>query len=578
MDVLLKVLRKLSVPPSDSASYDSSLTFEDAVTFLKENVHEDQFVFHANLPNVFIHSMLVPLSSVNPPIAEDLLSWHCDAYSGWSIVVSYHPIESIAIAPPLSGTGSIALDQGEQLLFARQFEGRIGEKHYFEFLQKFLQVSDLHYLSERNAYCRFDRHGDIEEVIRVLSVPDTGENSDGAVVTVTREVLERYATLTGTAVVRTYDLTRFRPAHFGGWRSGKDAIITDEPDFFYRIHLEPGHASYIRGCQVVRSHIAVDTIAREFHPTVDKNARYESYIAVDWRNQDIREISCAPGATANYFTKSSLPFEISPAFFRPEVLSKYKADSEKYKMTGRTISCRGTWSLNTYDTNDAGQVHTYLVYLRNLPYEEQLHWKIYNEAPKGSISQRAYLRDFEGSWEEFYDPLDSIKEEVGKLQGQRTPWWTLRSDDSIDRAHYPVTDSADEWANEILHLDQLIIESFEKSWFKKQLTHLGLKPDANVGSLMLIEAYLGAASPEATEAQNIVAPLKELHELRSKLKGHAVGRSTLSKIRQKALNQHGSYKKHFRALCQRCDESLRRIENIVKEQHPIRPSSDQESG
>ena len=91
------------------------------------------------------------------------------------------------------------------------------------------------------------------------------------------------------------------------------------------------------------------------------NRQYAAFTAVDWKNNVICEISCAPGATSNYFTRSDLPFEMSPVFFRPEVLLKYKADSDKYRLAGRSISCRGGWSLQTYDINDAGQVHTYLV-------------------------------------------------------------------------------------------------------------------------------------------------------------------------------------------------------------------------
>jgi len=72
----------------------------------------------------------------------------------------------------------------------------------------------------------------------------------------------------------------------------------------------------------------------------------------------ITEISCNPTCLANYFTKSDLPFEISPAFFRPEVLLRYKSDPDKYELTIRSISCRDAWYLQTYDINDAGQVHT----------------------------------------------------------------------------------------------------------------------------------------------------------------------------------------------------------------------------
>ena len=61
------------------------------------------------------------------------------------------------------------------------------------------------------------------------------------------------------------------------------------------------------------------------------------------------------GQTANYFTQSDLPFEMSPAFFHPEVLTRYKSDSDKYTLQDRSISCRGAWHLQTYDINDAGQ-------------------------------------------------------------------------------------------------------------------------------------------------------------------------------------------------------------------------------
>ena len=56
-------------------------------------------------------------------------------------------------------------------------------------------------------------------------------------------------------------------------------------------------------------------------------------MAHDRKHDRIAEISCAPSALANYFTESDLPFEITPAFFHPEVLLKYKMDREKYWLT-----------------------------------------------------------------------------------------------------------------------------------------------------------------------------------------------------------------------------------------------------
>ena len=119
-------------------------------------------------------------------------------------------------------------------------------------------------------------------------------------------------------------------------------------------------------------------------PTTQESVpeEYESFLAFDWKNREIKEISCSPTALVDYFTESELPYQLTPAFFRPEVLSKFKGDREKYSLTDRSIFCRGSWHLQTYDINAEGQVHTYLVYLGRLPHEEQLHLEQYNEEPK----------------------------------------------------------------------------------------------------------------------------------------------------------------------------------------------------
>ena len=258
-----------------------------------------------------------------------------------------------------------------------------------------------------------------------------------------------------------------------------------------------------------------------------------------------------------------LPFELSPAFFKPEVLLKYKADSDKYRLAGRSISCRGAWSLQTYDVNEAGTVYTYLLYLRNLPYEEQLYWKSYNERPKASISQRAFTTDFEGEWHQEYDPLNSLKGVIGDLNRDQAPWWTLRSEKQLDQLHYPVTSSADEWANEILNLDQLVVEGFETKWIRNKVQSMGRSPEVHFGSLRLVEECLVALGFAEDDAKNVVAPIKEAHDLRSKVKGHASGKEGAA-IKKQILKDHGGYKDHFHALCQRCDESIRAISEAFR--------------
>jgi len=469
-----------------------------------------------------------------------------------------YPEVSVSIVPPLDSSGSKTLDGGEQLVFGRSFEGRVGSKGYYEVLQKFTHVFGLHFLESRNAYCRLDKHGDIEDVIRIVEIPARGTEYGGTIITFDHALLDEYMVLTDSTIVRMFDFTRYRDSRFSGWSDAQKLEYTNEPDLFYRSHVEPGYASYMRGCQIVKSSVSKETIRRRHDIGYREERKYASFVAVDWKNNVVTEISTAPGETANYFTESTLPFEISPAFFRPEILAKYKADSEKYRLQDRSITCRGAWHLQTYDINEAGQVHSYIVYLRNLPYQEQLYWKAYNEEPKASISSRAFETDFRGRWNTEYDPLNSLKGAIQKWKHERVPWWTLRSERLPDQVHYPVTSSPDEWANEIMNLDQLVVEGFETKWLRTTAQQLGRTPDANIGSLSLLEECLNGLAYTEEYARKIVVPLKDAHHLRTKLKGHASGDDAVA-IRKQVLADHGSYKKHFRVLAEEIDQSLQEI-------------------
>ncbi len=551
-------LTEISKTPVEKEAFELWLRMEDAVAFLKENALAGEFVMYASTGCAFMHAVLVPSASVNPPDIEDLMHWDTPL-SSWGIEVTFREPASVSIVPPLHRTGSKTLDSGEQLVFGRTFEGRVGNKGYYEVLQKFTHLFDLHWMESRNAYCRLDKHGDVEDVIRVVEIPARGTEYGGTIITFNRDILDQYLVLTDSAIARMFDITCYRPRNFSGWSDRHDLQFTKDPDLFYKSHIEPGHASYMRGGQIARSLTSADAV-RKRHSSFGepKEREYASFIAIDWKNKVVREISTAPGQTANYFTKSELPFEVSPAFFRPEVLSKYKADSEKYRLQDRSISCRGAWHLQTYDINEVGQVHTYVVYLRNLPYEEQLHWKAYNEKPKGGISKRAFTTDFEGTWFQEYDPLHSLKGALHQWDEAQVPWWVLRAENLPDQVHYPVTSSADEWANEILHLDQFVVEGFETKWLRSSAELLGRSPDASVASLKLAEECLIGLGHEEGDADKIVAPLRKVHWLRSKLKGHASGQEATT-IRKQALIEHASYKNHFRSLAEVVDQSIRAI-------------------
>jgi hypothetical protein len=101
----------------------------------------------------------------------------------------------------------------------------------------------------------------------------------------------------------------------------------------------------------------------------------------------------------------------------------------------------------------------------------------------------------------------------------------------------------------------------EKRWLRERAINLGGHPDATLPSLSLLEEVLIALG--VGDAENTVGPLRELHHLRSKVKGHASGAEALS-IKQDVLKNHGGFKAHFRKLCERADEAFTVITAALK--------------
>ncbi len=552
----LSEIAKLANEPQDQNDFNEWLKQGEVVHFLANDIEDDYVILYASMSHVFIHSVLIPnKEEFSPSDIDDLLKWSYNPFSTWGIAYSS---KDAWIEPPLSSAGSKQLKSGVQIIFGRSFEGDDSRNNYYEINQKLSHVLELHHLEERNAWCRLDKHGDIEDIVKIFKISDLPRNESGTVITVKKEALDEFSAIGNLCFLRMFDITRYKSGNFHGWGHTTTPVdLSDGEHIFGHLTVEPGIGSYSRGVQISRANVSKSQIIEHSWggSTKEKDKQYASYIAQDWKNKVTKEISCNPDCLANYFTESDLPFEITPAFFKPEVMLKYKSDRAKYYLEDRSVGCRGSWHLETFDINAAGQVHTYLIYLSRLPYEEQLHWKQFNEEPKAPISERAYTTDFEGNFYDGYDPLLSLKYKLEELNRRNPGWWTLRNDDLIKKTHYPFTASKDEWAEELLNLDQLLIEGFEEKWLRKKVIELGGKPDKRLRALKLAEEYLVLMGFEREHAHQIMTPFHLVHNLRSLVKGHVSG-SDADKQRKDAIRVHGSLKSHFTSVCSDCDESM----------------------
>ena len=181
-----------------------------------------------------------------------------------------------------------------------------------------------------------------------------------------------------------------------------------------------------------------------------------------------------------------------------------------------------------------------------------MHWKLFNEKPKAQIPRHVIKAVLYGESSSYYSPLANLKDKLRSLQCK---WWSMPTPDAIKRAQSPATGSNDDWRDEIIHLDQLLVEGFKKKWLRKKAKELGCAPEPNYGSLKLLEKCLIGLGFEEDYAHSIVAPLQELHYLRSNLGTHALG-ETAQKLKAEAFAEHGSYRNHYKNVATRCDETM----------------------
>ncbi len=555
---LLDALVRLDSEPDGDEEFAEWIRAEGHLAFLRENADSDHLVMFGSGGHSFIHSVAVPNEHLEPLEKEDLLGWSSNPFTSAASYVTGGGREDLWVERGGGSAGTSSLRDVVPLIFGRTFEGWAGpDRSYYELNQEFAHLADVHWRPEARAYCRFDQNGDLEPV---ASVTVRGDGNDAALVSVLWEPLEVYLAATDMSLMRMFDFTLLRPGSFGGWSREEPDVHLDDDSLFYRRLVMERHAAYTRGVQLVKpSRPSAEIFTRVTDGWFGRAPRHHvEFVAHDWRNNQVRPISTDPSATTNYFQAegNDLPFELSPAFFRPEVLSKYKTDRDKYTLGLREVSCRAGWHLKGIDVNEAGQVHAYICDLRHLPYAEQLHWLSFNEPPKATISERAATNDFRGQWVAEPDPVTRLLSIVRGWAQEPVTWWSLRDPRLLEQVNTPLTASRDEWAEAFMDVAKLVVEGFEVKMVRSRLDDLDVPYGKNAGSIALLEKLLHAAGSLEVSAR--LEGLRTVQLVRSKVKGHASG-SDADQISQGALVEHETFAAHFHFVCGLLAEELEMI-------------------
>lgn len=559
---LIERISQIDKLPEDPAEYETWIKAGAHLSLLQNNAEEDELIIYACSNYTFIHAVVVSQNSLCPLDQDDLLDWNGNPFSLCASYAWGSGRDDVWIERGGFSHGTKTLESARQLIFARKFEGLHSKTRvHYEVLQEYTHVTGIHWNPEQNAYCRFDRRGELEHTVSITSktIPDV------SLVSFKREPLEEYLAASHSILVQMFDFALRKRGDFTGWPDGPEDVIKKN-HIFFRQKIDLGKAAYTRGVQILQPRRSNGEIFLSIkgEPTGRDESQYVEFIAYDWRNECVRNISTNPSDTTNYFqaNDNSLPFETSPAFFNAEVLSKYKSDHDKYSIDERSIYCRDAWELRDYDVNEAGQVHVYICDLRNLPYSEQLYWKSFNEKPKTGISERAYINDFEGEWAETTDPLTMIKHLLAQWEQSDVPWWKLRDPASPGRVTPPLTSSRDEWARSFTDLAQFIIEGFKIKAIRKKLDELGIDWRRDEKSLSLLESVLSGETTNGY-AQKLNG-LRSVQRIRSKVGAHSRG-TEADALAIRAVQEHGSYAAHFEAVCRNIASELEHIERAFSQ-------------
>jgi len=560
---LLDRIRSVSMCPADEASFDTWIMARSHLAVLAQNSTEDELIVYAAAESFFVDTAIVPRAGFAHADQTDLVNWssHPGPVVGYSTSVDDGPF---TIDRGNSFDEPKLLEAATRLVYPRGFVGlKTDDSYYMEISQEYLHLSECHWRPERGAYCRFDENGDFDPIISV-SIQDAGVT----LVSFSRESLEEYLAASDSLLVQLFDLTLTRPGRFGGWPDFTPPQVCDSnPALVFKQRIFPEFGSYARGYQFVHVSPSDEVWARQRERWFGRGAKEGvEFWADDWRNSSVTKISTRPGATANYFNAegTTLPFELSPAYFRPEVLNKYTADPDKYTVENRSIHCRGAWTLRGYGVNDAGQVSAYICYLRNLPYQEQLYWQSFNERPKAGLPDDVIRPDFHGAFPSKDPPLSRVEYVLRGWNREGRSWWKVRNQRVLDALRVPRGDSSQEWASAFQALAAAVVEGFLVRPIRRLLEDRGVEFETEDQSIALLEKAIAAADIKGTQGDSIrLEGLREAQRIRSKVAAHAGG-SVAETLKRDALSSYGTFAGHFEAACDRIANELADVDDAMK--------------
>lgn len=292
----------------------------------------------------------------------------------------------------------------------------------------------------------------------------------------------------------------------------------------------------------------------------EESKRFAEFIIGTTAEGDDVMHTCDPDTLSNYFgANPGAPSYLTPVHFRKQVLDKYYQQASKYRVADATLWCGTLWCMYL-DNHHDDKVCAWLGDLgRDLPYEEQLHWRSHNIAPVGGMSTTFVNRqlmcvatDSDRPEHVFHHRYHDLAEACTEKLG----WRLLLPLASEDEHHFqclrvPTTDEQKDFDELVQSLTKLLVDSLNE----KELNRL-IPPETVgdiKGSISRLEAACKARGVPNFESH--IEFLRKLQNLRSAGSAHRKG-SNYQKIAEEFKIDSQSLRSVFGGIMRKALEAL----------------------
>jgi hypothetical protein len=168
--------------------------------------------------------------------------------------------------------------------------------------------------------------------------------------------------------------------------------------------------------------------------------------------------------------------------------------------------------------------------LGHIPYKEQLHWRQFNLAPRGGITERRFRQDFGAEFvdvtgQPVHDFMSAFERaQMACQQRCSAPLFLALSekDKGLYAAlHIPSNDEPKAFDDQILALTKTTVDSLNVNLLK-DLSGAQIDNNRIKGSIDLLEVWL-KGRPDAERCSVVIGPLRTLQAIRSASVAHRKG-------------------------------------------------------